>query len=154
MRRSVTLLLLMLACLVSAGCDSEPQVGDTIGSPDDPVVMLQGDEPEMAAAVAEARSTVSDFIAALQNPPEGASSFAVKKKFTDGDQTEYMWLIEPTYADGVFTGTLDNDPQLVTNVQIGQQYSVKETEIQDWLYFAGEEMQGAYSVKVLMKMSE
>ncbi len=153
MRDYVTLLCL-LTLTISTGCDSEPQVGDTIGTADDPVVIVDGEDPAMAAAVAEARKTVGEFIAALQNPPDGASSFAVKKKFVDGDEVEFMWLIEPTYANGEFTGTLDNDPQLVSNATIGTQYSVKETEIEDWLYFRDDEMKGAFSVKVLQQMAE
>ena len=146
--------LCLLALVVSAGCDSKPQVGDTIGDADDPIVLVDGDDPAMAAAVAEARQTVGEFVKALHNPPPGSSDFAVKKKFVDGDQVEFMWLTSPTYANGEFTGTLDNDPQLVSNATSGTQYSVKETEIEDWLYFQGDEMKGAFSVKVLQQMAE
>jgi uncharacterized protein YegJ (DUF2314 family) len=144
----------VLALIVSAGCDSEPQVGDTIGSADDPVVIVDSDDPAMEAAVAEARRTVGEFVKALQNPPPGSSDFAVKKKFVDGDQVEFMWLTSPTYANGEFTGTLGNDPQLVSNATPGTRYSVKETEIEDWLYFQGDEMKGAFSVKVLQQITE
>ncbi len=40
---------------------------------------------------------------------------------------------------------------MVTNVKIGQQYSVTVDEVQDWLYFAGGELKSRYSVKLLQQ---
>ena len=140
--------------LIMTGCAKEPQVGDIVGTSDDPITLVSSEDPEMAAVVAKSRETVSEFIAALENPPANANSFAVKKEFVDGDQSEFMWLTGVTFENDQFTGTLDNDPQMVRNAQNGEQYSVKANEIHDWLFFEGDELRGGYSVKLLQQRME
>jgi uncharacterized protein YegJ (DUF2314 family) len=143
-----------LCLLILPGCSNEPKVGDVIGTAEDPITLVAADDPEMAATVTRSQETIAEFIAALEEPPANASSFAVKKKFVEGDESEFMWLTGVTFADGTFTGTLDNDPNMVTNAKIGEQYSVTVDEVQDWLYFEGDEMKGGYSVKLLQQRFE
>ena len=143
-----------LCLLVVQGCSNEPQVGDVIGTAEDPITLVAPDDPEMAAAVTKSQETISEFIAALENPPANANAFAVKKEFVEGDESEFMWLTGVAFANGTFTGTLDNDPNMVTNAKIGEQYSVTVDEVQDWLYFEDGELKGGYSVKLLQQRFE
>ena len=148
-------LIVCLFVVAVAGCgEAENQPGTVVGSPDDPVVLVADDDPEMAAAVQKARDTVDDFITALESGSATASDFAVKKEFKQGESSEFMWLSELSYGDGVFSGTLNNDPGIVTNVKIGETFTVARGEIQDWIYFEGEEMKGGYSVRILMERSQ
>jgi uncharacterized protein YegJ (DUF2314 family) len=132
------LALLILSPLAGCGGDS------------DPVVMVEADDAEMIAAVEKARASVGDFIAALANPTSDQSGFAVKKEFTQEGRSEFMWLVDVEFSNGVLTGTLDNDPGIVTNVAIGERYTVAASEISDWVYMDGEELVGGYSIAVLM----
>ena len=43
--------------------------------------------------------------------------------------TEYFWLLEIHYHDGVFTGKIDNDPDEVHTVKLGQKIDVPKAEI-------------------------
>lgn len=117
----------------------------------DPVVMVEEDDAEMLAAQQKARDTVGEFIAALENPKPEQTFFSVKAKFEDGDAVEFMWLVDVEFVDGQFIGTIDNDPQLVSNVKAGDRSSVAPNEINDWMIVENGEMVGAYTVEVLAR---
>jgi uncharacterized protein YegJ (DUF2314 family) len=144
--------ILFLASL-SAGCSdsgSGLQPGDTIGPSDDPVTMVDADDPEMAAAEQQARDTLDQFIRALNDPRPAMSDFAVKHEFLQDGTSEHMWIAELSYQNGKFTGTLGNEPQLIDNVEMGQPVTIDRSEVEDWVYFDGEEMMGGYTAKLLM----
>lgn len=114
----------------------------------DAVYDVDSADPAMNAAIARARSEVDSFIKILNSG--GADSYSVKVPIADHGETEHFWLSDITYADGVFTGTIDNDPETVHNVKLGQKYSVKKIDISDWLYMKNGKMYGNYTVRVLL----
>ena len=132
--------------------DTTSDSSESSGS-DDKVTMVDKDDPDMLAAFAKARSETDNFIAVM-NAGTG-ESYSVKVAVTDNVQTEYFWLDNLTYANGVFSGTIDNDPDLVKNVKMGQHIDVKKEDIFDWLYMKDGKMYGNYTVRVLLpKMSK
>jgi uncharacterized protein YegJ (DUF2314 family) len=145
----------------SAKSPDSTQASDTTNSadstppanPDDKVTMVDKDDPDMLAAFAKARSETDNFIAIMIAGT--GDSYSVKVAVTDNGQTEYFWLDGLTYANGVFSGTIDNDPELVKNVKMGQPINVKKEDIYDWLYMKDGKMYGNYTVRVLLpKMSK
>jgi uncharacterized protein YegJ (DUF2314 family) len=143
------LISLMIVCIV--GCQD---AADNIGSSDDPVEMVEADDAEMAAAEQKARDTLDDFIKALQNPSPTQSDFGVKHAFKDGDTVEHMWITDLTYEQGTFSGQLGNDPGLVKNISNGDPVKINRSEVEDWLYFDGEDMIGGYTAKLLISRQE
>ena len=112
-RRLGTLIVLALAL---AGCGKE--------HPADKVTYVADDDPRMIAAMEKARSTVSTFIAALKSPKPGHSAFSVKSAFTDGDTAEHMWLSPVSYDGNSFHGTVNNKPERVKTVMMGDKVTV------------------------------
>ena len=45
---------------------------------DDKIVMVARDDPEMTAAIAQARSSLDDFLALSETPPPGTDDFKLK----------------------------------------------------------------------------
>ena len=146
----MTRVLALVVFLLSFGCQQEPKPGDVVGNPDDPVTLVEADDPEMAAAEQTARETLDDFIQALQNPTPLQSDFGVKTSFADDGEVEHMWVSDLTYADGAFSGRLGNDPYLVKNIKNGDPVVVKRSDVEDWLYYDGEDIVGGYTAKLLM----
>lgn len=137
------LLVVILGFVVLlSGCDR--------GS-DDPVYGVAADDKEMNTAIAEARSTVADFVARLQDPKSTDEGFSVKKMITDGDKVEHFWLDDISYSNGYFSGYIGNDPQSVSSIKFGQEVSVAETEITDWMYLDNGKMVGNFTLRVLLK---
>ena len=128
--------------MLMAGCSDRAE---------DPVIEVEADDIEMNAAIAQARSTVDEFVERLENPKPTDEGFSVKKKIEDGDNVEHFWLSDVSYADGIFTGAIGNDPQSVRNVEFGQEVSVALSEITDWMYLDDGKMVCNFTLQVLLK---
>ncbi|MBL8049422.1 MAG: DUF2314 domain-containing protein [Chthonomonas sp.] len=104
---------------------------------------------EMDAAIAHARVTVDDFIAALTS--EFGTDFSVKKMFEDAesDRSEHAWLTDLTYKDGVFTGKLGNDMAFLKKYKLGETYSVHRDDISDWMFIRDDKMHGNFTMRPL-----
>jgi uncharacterized protein YegJ (DUF2314 family) len=107
------------------------------------------DEKEMEAAIEKARSQVDAFIERMAKGD--GEQFSVKAAVHDGKNVEHFWLTDLVYRDGVFEGTIGNDPGVVSNVQFGQKWTVKKSEISDWMYVLNDKIHGNYTMRVLLK---
>lgn len=136
--KSHTKLLLFFVILACCSCSKSP---DT--------VIKDYDEKEMDAAIARARSEVDSFIAELSK--RNRSDFAGKVPIQDNDETEHFWLTDIVYRNGKFEGIIGNDPGIVTNVKSGQKWSVKKSEISDWMFMREGKMYGNYTIRPLLK---
>ncbi|WP_269539389.1 DUF2314 domain-containing protein [Cerasicoccus fimbriatus] len=109
---------------------------------------IHNEDPSMEAAIAQART---ELPAVTERFVRGElQNFTVKVKVTDGDQAEHMWLSNPTYRDGVFTGTFESEPINVTNITVGQTYSAPVEQITDWMYLENEQMVGNYTLRAML----
>jgi uncharacterized protein YegJ (DUF2314 family) len=117
----------------------------------DPETLVRGgyDEKEMDAAIARARREVGFFLAALEK--QEGTDFAVKAPVTDRGETEHFWLTDVVYRDGTFEGQIGNEPGLVRNVRLGQKWTLKKTEISDWMFFRDGKLHGNYTMRPLLK---
>jgi uncharacterized protein YegJ (DUF2314 family) len=133
--------LLLLLLLILSGCSTN----------DAPDTLIEGgyDEEEMEAAIARARSEVDSFITEMSKGT--GTDFSVKVAIEDKDETEHFWLKDIVYRTGKFEGVIDNDPGMVSNVKRGQKWSVKKSEISDWLFMRDGKMHGNYTLRPLLK---
>jgi uncharacterized protein YegJ (DUF2314 family) len=127
-----------LIVLAFAGCSQQPDTLATGGY----------DEAEMAAATARAIREVDEFIAELT--AGDSENYGVKAPITDGENTEHFWLVDVTYEDGQFSGTIGNDPGIVSNVKLGQPWTLGKTDISDWMYIRDGKMYGNYTMRPLL----
>ena len=114
----------------------------------DTLVTSGYDEEEMAKAIERAISEVDTFIADLKTGQ--SMSYGVKVPIEDDGAVEHFWLTGVTYDNNKFTGTIDNEPGIVSNVTIGQQYSVAKDEISDWMFLRDGKMYGNYTMRPLL----
>jgi uncharacterized protein YegJ (DUF2314 family) len=139
MKHSSTIVLLLFL-LGASGCGK---------SAPDTLVESGYDEQEMNTAIARARSEVESFIKELSNPT--GDGHAVKAPIEDAGKTEHFWLTDVSFQDGEFKGTINNDPGIVGNVKFGQTWTIKKTEISDWMYMRDGKMYGNYTMRPLLK---
>jgi uncharacterized protein YegJ (DUF2314 family) len=138
MRRTLILIALLALCLA---CNKKQAA--------DKVTYVAADDPKMNAAIDKARATINTFIVVLKNPKAGQTQFSVKMPVTDGKQTEHMWLFPVSYDGKKFHGTINNDPELVKNVKLGQKVSIETSQISDWMYVENGKLVGGYTLRVL-----
>jgi len=133
---NLSLALLMLAC---CSCSQSPET------------LIEGgyDEQEMDAAIGRARSEVDSFIAVMS---EGdGTDFSVKAAIEDNGEIEHFWLTDIVYRDGEFEGDIGNDPGIVGNVKFGQKWTIKKSEISDWMFMRDDKIHGNYTLRPLLK---
>lgn len=154
----VRLMALALCLSMAAGCkpsNHPKRVGldsgkvEREGEPD--VFNVSDNDPDMKAAVDKARKSVDHFIRHLAKPGDGDSDFSIKAVFTDGSNTEFMWVTDVTHADGVFSGVVNNNPNHLKNVKFGDSITVPKEEIADWMFVENGVLRGGYSIRVLRK---
>ena len=131
-------LLLLANILVFAGCHSKPET------------LVEGgyDEAEMTAATQRALSEVDTFIDDLKSGQ--SEDYAVKAPVEDGGEVEHFWITDITFANGKFSGTIGNEPGVVSNVTLGQSYSLGKNEISDWMFMRDGKMHGNYTMRPLL----
>ena len=129
----------MLFILACCSCSKSPET------------LVEGgyDEQEMDAAIARAQSEVDSFIAEMLK--SNGTDFAVKAPIQDQDETEHFWLTDIVYRNGKFEGVIGNEPGIVTNVKSGQKWTVKKSEISDWMFMREGKMYGNYTIRPLLK---
>lgn len=141
---TLVMFLLLASCKKESG-----QVVKRSGEPD--MAYVGADDPGMNAAIRKAGVTLPEFKAVLAAPPARASGFAVKVAFPYGSNNEeHIWLTAPKFANGHVSGVINNEPVDVTTVKLGQQVSVPETRVSDWMYVQDGVLRGGYTVRVLL----
>ncbi|MBI1249235.1 DUF2314 domain-containing protein [bacterium] len=105
----------------------------------------------MEKAIAKARATTDQFIKVLGE--KKGENFAVKAHIEDekNGEGEHIWLTDVSFKDGKFIGRINNEPAVVGNVKMGQQWTVAKDEISDWLYMNKGKMYGNYTLRPLLK---
>ena len=141
-RRSTITVTALVAILLSliVGCSQR-----------DKVVNVEDDDPEMVAAIAKARSTLPQFWQVFDKPERGESKFSLKVKITDKNGTEHFWATDIERREGKTMGTINNDPNIVGSVKLGDRIEIPEADISDWLYLRDGKMVGNRTLIPLLK---
>ncbi|MEM8952516.1 MAG: DUF2314 domain-containing protein [Verrucomicrobiota bacterium] len=124
--------------------------GNTGDSSEVPETLFQGeyDGASMDAAMEQARGTLGHFRDVLA--ANSGENHAIKVAIQDGDQIEHFWLVEVLPVGDGFKGILNNEPGLVSNVEIGDEIEAVGEDISDWLYFLDDQMHGNYTLRVML----
>lgn len=142
--------VLVLAAAVSLPVFGRPD--DRGGARDEnEVVLVDDDDAAMAAAIARARARLDEFLALAANPPAGTSDFKLKVAVRDGEDTEHFWVTPFETAGKGFKGTLANEPQIVSNVEAGEEIEFSRSDVSDWGYTKNGRQVGSYTVCVLFE---
>lgn len=135
-------LVLTLFLLGASALDCEPS---------DRIINVHESDPEMNAAIAKARGSLPRFWALFANPAKGETNFALKVKVTDSHGVEHFWCTDLGREGTRIFGVINNDPNVVESVKIGQRIEIKPDDISDWLFMREGKMHGNFTVRPLFK---
>lgn len=138
MARRFILLLYLIACACAPTPTPTPAFTPTSAS----------DDPELDAAIAQARGSVDEFIERIASPPPARTFVAVKVRFFPPDGApQDIWLDEVTYADGAFRGSMGDDiPSL--KLFFGDPVTAKPDEILDWMVVEDGKLIGGHTIRL------
>lgn len=105
-------------------------------------------DPALQTAARRAQSELGGFIGELAHPKPG-EQFAIKGAFPTADGPEYLWVRDPEYRGGVFTGTLDQVPMAYQGAGKGSIVTVTKEEVFDWMIRENGRTRGGYTERVL-----
>ena len=99
-----------------------------------PVIEVSNDDPKLQAAVEKALQRWPEFIKARSAADADDTRFLAKAEFTDGEDSEFMW-VQVAHADerGI-EGLLVNEPHELDHVHCGQAVTVDIEKLNDWIY--------------------
>jgi uncharacterized protein YegJ (DUF2314 family) len=126
-------------------------IGCSRTAPKDKVINTDAYDAEMQAAIASARAKLPEFWQIFDKRPNGESNFSLKLHVTDGNGDEHFWVIDIEKKDEKGFGTINNDPNTVKSVKLGQRVEVPNDRISDWLYMRNGKIVGNFTLRPLMK---
>jgi uncharacterized protein YegJ (DUF2314 family) len=119
-----------------------------------PVLNVDGDDPRIVAAVAEARRRWPEFVKAFRENQDAQRPFFIKAEFREGEAAEFMWVEVKRINDEQIRGILQNSPHNLTAVKEGQHVSVPLSALNDWLYADNQEGVGGFTMKAIAEIHD
>ncbi|MEM7745858.1 MAG: DUF2314 domain-containing protein [Pseudomonadota bacterium] len=140
MSRALTAVLVVLALVPTPGWAG------------DPVVDYEDTDPEMNAAIDQARATLPHFFEQLYNRVDELEYFGVKVAVptTSRPGLEHIWVgpFRPK-GDG-FEGYVANEPNHIEGLAFGDLLDFTRDQITDWSYVVEGRRHGAYTLRVML----
>ncbi|SRR6266498_211150 len=135
--------LVLTLCLLTLACAATPSVMST--------PTLFGTDPEMNAAIQQARDTLNTFIEKIATPHADRTIVAVKVRFSPPDGLpQDIWVDGVTYTDEIFRGNMGDDiPSL--RLKFGQKITIDEKDIVDWMIVEDGKLIGGYTIRLAMQ---
>ena len=99
-------------------------------------VPVPNEDAVMAAAIAKAQASLPRFFEILAKPQPGDDGFAVKIHYNLGSGGgEHIWANDVQRNGNEVTATINNRPQKIPNLKLGQRVTVPMERITDWMFF-------------------
>jgi len=96
-------------------------------------------------AKADAKRRLPEFVTAFEARKPG-DLFLAKRRFEDGNHTEWMWVNLHTREGDRYFGVLENDPLWIKKIVRGAGVQVDSEQIEDWYYLTGGKPVGGFSM--------
>jgi uncharacterized protein YegJ (DUF2314 family) len=125
-------------------------LGKLLGFDRPDIKYLPEDHPEMAKAIAEARSSLPEFRRLLTSPQSGMANFGIKARFPVQGGGEHCWVEDLEVKGAGFLGKLSNHPERLHELILGSMVDVTEEMITDWAYSKDGVYHGHFTTKVLL----
>jgi uncharacterized protein YegJ (DUF2314 family) len=107
------------------------------------------DDKEMNAAVAAAKASFTEFDSAFRSNIYDSSTFFIKVRFPTAEGNEHIWAMNLTIDHGIYYGVVDNLPNLVTDVRVGEKVRIDTADISDWMFSDNGMLRGGYTIRVI-----
>ncbi len=135
----------MLACSLMIAELSQPAF-----AVEDKTMGVPSEDAEMNAAIEKARKTLPLFWSKRANPGEGEDHFALKVQIQDGSHSEHFWVIGVERKGDLIFGTINNEPDFVKSVAMGQRIQIDPGRISDWMYVHNGKIVGNETLRPLL----
>ncbi len=153
---SRTLLLLALSAFLLSGCKDKAKEKRR----EDLRALMHGntDDPDIRAAIEKARTTVGEFLAAVQKPAPNQKQFLVRKAFPsrEAGKQQILWINQVTFDGTLLHGVADDKTAAVgAGIPLDGKVSFPPAEVCDWMFNEDGKAVGGFMLRALKnKMTE
>jgi uncharacterized protein YegJ (DUF2314 family) len=116
------------------------------------VIPVGSGDPEMDAAIQQARDSLPRFMEMLTSPAPGQTCFGLKARFPvqgAAGEHEHIWLSDVRQLEDHFAARIANHPQRLDYLQLYDLITVYPDDVTDWIIIQNGELLGGYTVRVL-----
>ena len=117
---------------------------------EDSTVKVPNEDAAMNAAIKKARQSLPQFWSKLASPGSDETGFSLKVRIDEGDIGEHFWLIDIERKGDVIFGTINNTPDEVKSVAMGQRIQIDPAHISDWMYMRNRKIVGNETMRALL----
>ena len=114
------------------------------------VTSVKSEDPEMLAAIQEARSSIKVFLDAFVSPKPNQSAFLVKIAFVKGEDVEHIWLADLNLSGPKPTGVIADSP-IRKDLKFKQRVEIDFLYLSDWMYVEDGKLVGGFTTRLLRK---
>ncbi len=141
------ILLLVFLVLSSQAIFGQAEKIERAGEPT--IYNVDTEDEEINEAIRKSRLTFGEFISAFKSKNSSQRTFAVKMPFATEYGAEHIWLTSLELKGDKLFGLVDNLPQSVNTVRLGDLVEINEEKISDWFYIENDKLIGGLTIRVL-----
>jgi len=130
----------VVSVVFGVGCSRKPEA---------PAKVLG--EEGIKEAKAEAQAAFEDFRARVQKQQPGDRGFKAKIEVKDENGAELVWVTDLKLDAEPYACTIASEPVTVKNLKWKDDYTFSKEDVCDWMYWAGDIVQGNYMVRAALK---
>lgn len=112
------------------------------------VMLFQSDDPELAAAVAEAQATLDTFRQKIAEAPQTKSLAMLKAPIGEGEGKVFLWLVQVQVTPEGFSAVATAVPPEVTAIAKGDRVVLPAELVQDWMVNDQGIVHGGFSLRL------
>lgn len=138
-----------LSIILLGSCQApEKKVLERPGEPD--IVYAERDDYKMNEAIQKAQDTWDHFLQILREGKydEGVASVKLKFPTSDGNN-EHIWATDLHMIDNDLYAVIDNVPEKIDGLSMGDTVLVPKYKVSDWLYGDQGVLKGGYTIRVI-----
>ncbi len=151
MNRYILAFLLLLGFI---GCNSN-RMKKVERNNEPTIYLVNDDDKEMNTAIEEARQNIGKFDIALKEKKNRFDNFCLKVCFETEEHKEHIWICDITIKNNDFFGVINNLPEYIIDINIGDTVKINKENISDWMYTDNGILKGGYTIRLLRnRMSE
>jgi uncharacterized protein YegJ (DUF2314 family) len=139
--------LTIILTLISVVCFGQTDKTERQGEPD--IYNVESDDKEMNEAIKKSRLSFDDFLTTFKNKKRSQSSFSIKMPFPTNYGAEHIWLVNIESKNGKLFGQVDNVPESVTSIKLGDKIEIDRNKISDWFYIEDNKLIGGLTIRVI-----
>jgi uncharacterized protein YegJ (DUF2314 family) len=115
-------------------------------------ISVQSADADINQAIARAKATFGTFSGAINAKDADRDTFAVKIEFPadadSGAESEHIWLSNVRVDGDKITGQINNEPEFIATLRMGDEVTVDAADLSDWYYVQDGKLVGGYSIRV------